>query len=81
MKYPIYALIVFMMFSCQSKTPEIVKLIDAKEYQKSKSEQVDDKRTYISDSIYLNYDYRTVLKNKYRLEYRVYVESSSLDTL
>jgi hypothetical protein len=49
----------------------------------NKSNEIEANReiTYISDSSYLNYDYRTDLKNGYRIEYRVFVEANYPDTL
>jgi len=70
-----------MALACQSKISKEDKLIDGNENLKLKREQVEDERIYITDSAYLSYDYKTVLKNGYTLEHKVYIESGSLDTL
>jgi len=51
--------------------------------QRGNSNEIDlnTQRTYVLDSSYFNYNYETFLKNGYRLEYRVFVETDFPDTL
>ena len=81
MRYIIYILTILIILSCQSKTHKSDGFTDNNKQQKFNTKQTESTRTYISDSAYLNYNYQTVLKNGYRLEYKVYVEPNSTDTL
>ncbi len=72
---------VYTVISCQLKTFEKSKSINNNEHRESINVQTDDKRTYLTDSTYLGYDYQTILKSGYNLEYRVYIESNTSDTL
>ena len=81
MRHLIYLLTIWIVFSCQSKTPTSDILIDNVEQNEVKLKESDTLRTYITDSNYLNYNYPTGLKSGFRLQYKVYVEPNSTDTM
>ena len=75
-----------MIFGCQAKNSKTESLTNKiNETKTAKNENVIKSgivtKTYILDSTCLDYDFQTSLKNGFKLEYRVYIESNSPDTL
>ena len=81
MKYLSYILAILIFTSCKSKRGNIDYQSNYNIPQKHNRKQTTIARTYILDSAYLDYDYKKKLKNGYKLEYQVYVEPNSTDTL
>lgn len=82
MRHVIFILTIFVILGCKSSSTTSESLLRENLEQKlSDGKDSIATRKYISDSSYLNYDFQTDLKNGYRLEYRVYVESDYSDTL
>lgn len=79
-----FILTIFTILGCQSSSTQSDSLtteISEQEQRSSTKKEPIAKRTYISDSTYLNYEYQTELKGDFRLEYRIFVESNYQDTL